>query len=75
MEGHIRVFPLIFSDDLTLADDLGNSSWYHGSKFSGFLNIPSLDDSGKGFVEESVKVLDDSSPELRHENPVSSQGS
>ncbi|KAI3729588.1 hypothetical protein L6452_18249 [Arctium lappa] len=32
-------------------------------------------DFGKGFVEDSVRVLDDSLPESRHENPVSSQGS
>ncbi|KAI3769921.1 hypothetical protein L6452_01035 [Arctium lappa] len=62
-------------DPETVVADSGNSSGYHGSNFSGFLNILSPNDSSKGFVEESVKVLDNSSLESRHENPISSQGS
>ncbi|KAD3336253.1 hypothetical protein R6Q59_028521 [Mikania micrantha] len=65
----------IVSDHETLGAESGNSFGNHGSDVSGFLNIPSPDNSGTDCVDETVKVLDDSSPELRNENPVSSQGS
>ncbi|KVI03438.1 bZIP transcription factor 17 [Cynara cardunculus var. scolymus] len=64
-----------FNDFVSDPETIVADSGHHGSDVSGFLNILSPDDSGKGFVHESVRVLDDSSPESRHENPVSSQGS
>ncbi|KAL4587406.1 hypothetical protein LXL04_000276 [Taraxacum kok-saghyz] len=62
------------SDPETFVAESGNLSEHQGD-VSGFLNIPSPDDSGKGFLEETVMVLDSQSPESRTENPVSSQGS
>lgn len=64
------------SDHETVVAESGNTSGNHESDVSGFLNIPSPDDSVKGFVEETVKsvrVLGSSSPESK--NSVSSQGS
>ncbi|KAI3525966.1 hypothetical protein L1887_05105 [Cichorium endivia] len=63
------------SDPETVVAESGNLTEHQGSDVSGFLNIPSPDNSGKGFAEEALMVLDSLSPESRTENPVSSQGS
>ncbi|XP_023743602.1 bZIP transcription factor 17 [Lactuca sativa] len=63
------------SDPETVVAESGNLSEHQGSDVSGFLNIPSPDNSGKDFLGETVMVLDSLSPESRTENPVSSQGS
>ncbi|KAK9069262.1 hypothetical protein SSX86_013378 [Deinandra increscens subsp. villosa] len=62
------------SDPETVIAESGNLSANYGSDVSGFLNIPSPDNYGAGFGEEA-RALENSSPELRNENPVSSQGS
>ncbi|KAI3811765.1 hypothetical protein L1987_21495 [Smallanthus sonchifolius] len=57
------------SDPETVGAESGNSEGNHGSDVSRFLNVPSPDNSGIGFVEEnsetvkSVRVLVHSSPD------------
>ncbi|CAH1418501.1 unnamed protein product [Lactuca virosa] len=58
------------SDPETVVAESGNLSEHQGSDVSGFLNIPSPDNSGKDFIGETIMVLDSLSPESRTENPV-----
>ncbi|KAI3830236.1 hypothetical protein L1987_04372 [Smallanthus sonchifolius] len=65
-------------DHETVATASVNSSGNQGSDVPVFVNIPSPDNSGIGFIKEimnPVRNLENSSLELRNENPDSSQGS